>query len=167
MSPGVIRGAAAPLCSVGISILLSGGEGTVRLGPLAGQLRQDVARLSQLVGGEDAVHEGGVAGGEREGGGEGRRLEDDETPDGAAALEQRSGEADPALARERAEVLEVGGPVPAAEFRRAGAVATDEGEQRHRADSIAALEGPRIRVGAGLEPLPARAGRSSCPGDAA
>src|SRR5262245_47119907 len=138
MSPGVIRGAAAPLCSVGISMLLSGGAGTVRLGPLAGQLRQDVARLTQLVGGEDAVHDVGIARGERAGGGEVGRLEDDQAPDRGAALEQRSGEADPARARERAEVLEVGGPVPAAELRRARAVATDEGEERHRADSIAA-----------------------------
>jgi hypothetical protein len=65
-------------------------------------------------------------------GGEVGGLEDDQASDGGAALEQRAGEADAARARERAEVLQMAGPVLPAELRRSGAVAADEGEERHR-----------------------------------
>ena len=90
----------------------------------------------ELVRGEDAVHDVGIARDEGSRGGEALGLENDEASDGGAALEERAGEAHAPGARERAEVLEVGGPVHLAELRGARTIATDEREERHRADSI-------------------------------
>ncbi len=99
--------------------------------------------------GEDAVHDVGIGGDEGAGGREVPGLEDDEAPDRRAALEQRAGEAHAPGSRERAQVLEVGGPVPLAELRRARSVATDQGEEGHRADSIGGKT-PPTRRGAGF-----------------